>query len=90
MARDVELHLDYGAIGSIARSAEVRSLVTAAAHSVAAGVVGAARVYVDSYTTDRAAASVTVVDRNAEALERVTGRLANAARGSGLEVNIGG
>lgn len=86
----VEFHMDHAAVGAIARSAEVGSLVTAAAHRVAAGVSGARGVYVESYVTDRAGASVTVVDRGAEALERVTGRLANAARGAGLEVVIRG
>jgi hypothetical protein len=90
MAGGVELHLDYGAVGTILRSPEMQGLVAGAANSIASSVRGAARVYVDTYTTDRAAASVTIVEHDALEREALVGRLANAARGAGLDVVIRG
>lgn len=90
MARDVDLHLDYGAIGAIMRGGEMSGIMFSLANSIAAGVVGAHSVYVETYVSDRAGATVTVVDWDAVELERLTGRLANAARGAGLEVTIHG
>lgn len=90
MARDVDLHLDYGALGAILRGGDVAALMAARANSVAASVLGGRAVTVNTYVTDRAAASVTVVDYDVIELERLTGRLANAARGAGLEVTIRG
>jgi hypothetical protein len=84
MARgDVELHLDYDGIGQILRSSEMAGAIGEIANGIAADVDGV----VSTYTTDRAAASVTVSGRNALDRELIEGRLADAARARGLDVN---
>jgi len=85
MAR-VELHIDYAEVGRILKSPSMADAVGAAASAVQASYGGDGRVFVDRYTTDRAAAAVTVVKKNAEGSELLTGELLSAARRVGLEV----
>lgn len=83
-----ELVLDYAAVGALLRSAGMRSLMTEMAHRVAAiavGGEGVERVWVDSYTTDRSAAAVTIAVKGGEDGELKYGILANAATAAGLE-----
>ena len=90
MSRRVELHLDYGAIGGVLRSDDVARIVRGKADEVAANLRngGAARTFVEEYTTDRAAAAVNIVDWNA-AHELKYGDVFDAAAAAGLEVHRG-
>ena len=89
MSAGFELHLDYAAVGAVLRSPELGGLMGDIADQVAANVPGdATRTFVDRYTTDRAAASVTVVDWSA-AHELKYGDLFDAAAAAGLEVHRG-
>lgn len=83
-----ELHLDYRAIGRILRSAEMRGMMAQAANTIAAialGGEGVEKVWVDTYTTDRGAASVTIAVEGGEDSELKYGILSNAALRAGLE-----
>lgn len=87
MARDFEL--DRAGIGEILRSDEMASAVRAAADAVADNLRarGVADVYVDTYTTDRAAASVTIPFSYDDELKN--GRLIDAATVAALDVRSG-
>lgn len=86
------LRLDSPGIAEVLKSAEVASAVSAAAHAVASGVDETARngeaipVRVSTYTTDRAAAAVTMAHPAGLAKEARYGSLARAAEAAGLEV----
>ena len=83
-----ELVLDYGAIGRLLRGAPMQGLMAEAAHAVAAvaiGGEGVERVWVDTYTTDRGAAAVTIAVTGGEDSELKYGILSDAALSVGLE-----
>ena len=83
-----ELHLDYEAVGKFLRSPQMRGLMAEAANAVAAVAVGGEgvqRVWVDTYTTDRGAASVTIAVKGGDDSEVKYGILSDAALGVGLE-----
>lgn len=84
-----ELHIDYRALGSVMRGPEVQGVVLEYAHQIASAVAGDyAYVYVDKYTTDRAATQVAVLDFAGDAYDRelLYAPLITAARASGLDV----
>lgn len=81
--------LDHGGIAAVLKSAPVASAVRAIAEQVAGGVRSqkpGTDVVVDSYTTDRAAASVTIRDVRAQLWQVRDGVLTRAAAAAGLEV----
>jgi hypothetical protein len=83
-----ELHLDYDAVGALLRSSAMQGLMADAAHAVAAIALageGVERVWVDTYTTDRGAASVTIAVRGGDDAELKYGILSDAALQVGLE-----
>lgn len=83
-----ELHLDYAAIGKFLKSPGMRGLMAEAANAVAAialGGEGVERVWVETYTTDRGAASVTIAVRGGNDAEVKYGILSDAALSAGLE-----
>lgn len=82
-----EVHLDFDAIGKIIRGPELRKVMTEAAHALAQelGARGVRQVWVNSYTTDRAAASVTIPGHDVDTEIR-DGLLSNAAVAIGLEM----
>lgn len=92
MARRHSIRLDSAGVRQVLRSAEVRDAVTDAAHGVAATVIGRLPpdvldgVVVDDYTTDRAAASVTIRDPRARLWEARDGILTGSALAEGLDV----
>lgn len=69
---------------------QTRGLVDQAAANVAAGVAVDAEVVVNHYTTDRAAASVTIRHPAALAWQAKNGVLTRAASAAGLEVRARG
>lgn len=69
---------------------QVRPVVNAAAQNVARNVSADADVVVDYYTTDRAAASVTIRDPRAMLWQARDGVLTRAASAAGLEVRSRG
>lgn len=83
------LHLDYAAIGRILR-VQMREPVLKAAREIAAhvdlGSVTDAEVQVTPYTTDRAAAAVTIAHPAGTAMEAKHGTLRKAAAAAGYEV----
>lgn len=87
-----KLRLDRGGIAEVLKSAKVRSVVDLSAETVAARVSETARngdpikVTTDSYTTDRAAAGVTLAHPAGLGIEAKRGSLARAAASAGLEV----
>jgi hypothetical protein len=87
---DVEFRLDRSGIRELLRSDPVRELVDAKAGEIAAAVrtqiPGDVEVRVDSYTTDRAAASVIIADVRGMAWQARDGVLTRAAGSIGLEV----
>lgn len=87
MATKVKVELDRAGIGAVLRST-LRTLVNDAAHRVAANVKVASGVPVvmRPYTTDRAAASVTIQHRDGAAMQAKNGALTRAAAAAGLEV----
>lgn len=91
MAR-VHVTVDHAAIGEIAKSAGIRSMVDAAAEQIAGhvrGEVGAdVPVVVDHYTTDRAAAAVVITDVRGAGLQAKHGVLTRAASAIGVEVTV--
>lgn len=89
------LRLDSGGVAAVLKSGAVASAVTAAADQVADQVRGQGRtvgndddlpVVVDTYTTDRAAASVTLAHPAGLAVQAKHGALTAAAAAVGLEV----
>lgn len=81
--------LDSPGIAEILKSPAMAAVVRSTAQAVAAGVrqqQPSADVVVDSYTTDRAASSVTVRDLRAKLWQVRDGLLTRAAGGVGLEV----
>ena len=76
---------DAAGIAAFLKSSEVRTVVRDAAHRVAAGVDKPAEVSVSDYTTDRAAASVTIVDGRAKVWQIRDGVLTRALAAAGLE-----
>lgn len=83
-----ELVTDYAAIGKLLRGAPMQGLMAEAAHAVA-GVAGSGegveRVWVETYTTDRGAAAVTIAVRGGDDAEVKYGILSDAALSVGLE-----
>lgn len=81
-----KIELDYDAIGEILRET-VRDAVNEVAADVASRVdADGAKVGVRPYTTDRAAAAVTILDPRGLALQAKNGALTKAAAAAGLEV----
>lgn len=80
--------LDGDAVAQLLVSPELIGVVQEAANAVAQNLLarGHRSVYVDTYATDRRAASVTIIGHS-EAAELLTGELVNAATAVGLEVN---
>lgn len=81
--------LDHGGIAETLKSAPVAAAVRTLAEQVAGSVRSqkpGVDVVVDSYTTDRAAASVTIRDVRARGWQVRDGVLTRAASGAGLEV----
>lgn len=87
MARSRFIRNSAGA-AAILNSPEVAAMVRSKAEEVAGQVITAqpADVVVDSYTTDRAAASVTIRHKDAKAWQARDGILTRAAAAVGLEV----
>ena len=89
------LRLDHAGIEEMLKSAEVAGVIDDAAAAVASGVSETARdgqavpVEVDSYTTDRAAAGVTMAHPAGLGIEAKRGTLSRAAAAAGLEVSAG-
>ena len=87
---NIDLKLDHAGIAELLNSDEVARLVKGVADQVATQVRGAvdARdgVVVDTYTTDRAAASVTIRDPRARLWQARDGVLTSAVASAGLEV----
>lgn len=79
---------DTQGIAEFLKSTEIAEAVRAQAEKIAANVRSSteAEVVVDSYVTDRAAASVTIKDPRAKLLEVRDGVLSRAAASTGLEV----
>lgn len=86
-----EFHLDYEAVGRILKDT-VRPLVTRVAAQVAANVdvPDGVPVTVRPYTTDRAAAAVTIAHPSGVAEQAKNGALTKAAAAAGLEVTSDG
>lgn len=86
----LRIRLDSGGMSEVLNSGEVRAQIDALANSVASNVdtgsVSEARIVVDSYTTDRAAASVTIAHPAGLRLQAKYGSLTKAAASAGLEV----
>lgn len=83
-----ELVLDYAAVGKFLRSPQMRGLMGEAANAIAAialGGEGVERVWVDTYTTDRGAAAVTIAVKGGDDAEVKYGILSDAALQAGLE-----
>lgn len=85
-----KLRLDHAGVAEMLRSAGVQSAVAALANevndSVGSMVDGDVDTVVDEYTTDRAAASVTIRDARGRLLQARDGVLTRAAASAGLEV----
>lgn len=86
----LDFRLDASGVRDVLRGPEVRRMVDGVAERVAASVRSSlpepARVEVRGYTTDRGAASVTVLDRRAMAWQARDGILTRAAGSAGAEV----
>lgn len=82
----MRLHLDYGALGEVLRSADLGGAMADAAGAVASELRSRGiDATVETYTTDRAAASVSM-PLEAEGMELKYGTLTDAARAAGFEV----
>jgi hypothetical protein len=82
-----ELHLDYAALGAVLRSPAVAGLVRAQAEAVRANLAAAGLLAeVETYTTDRPVAAVTVRSPRARGLQVRDGVVTSAASAAGLEV----
>lgn len=77
--------LDTAGVGEVLKSGEMAAVITGLAQSVAANVARG-DVVVDSYVTDRAAASVTIREPQAMLWQARDGILTKAASAAGLEV----
>lgn len=86
--------LDHAGMEEMLKSSGVAVAVNATARAVAASVRAsrpeARDVVVDSYVTDRAAASVTIRDRRGRLWQVRDGILTRAAAAAGLDVNVRG
>jgi hypothetical protein len=86
----MDLKLDSAGIVAVLNSGEVAAAVAGLAEGIASQVRGQVDaidgVVVDRYTTDLAAASVTIKDPRAKLWEARDGVLTRAAAGQGLEV----
>lgn len=84
----ITVELDHDGIAEILKSEPVKAAVHQLAEEIAAAVRSEtdAEVAVDDYTTDRAAASVTIRDARGRILQVRDGILTRAAAGAGLEV----
>lgn len=83
-----ELHLDYEAIGKFLKSPAMRGLMQEAANAVAITALageGVERTWVDTYTTDRGAAAVTIAVKGGSDAELKYGILSDAALAVGLD-----
>jgi hypothetical protein len=80
--------LDHAGIAAVLRSAAVAQQVTAAASDIRGRVAAAVDgdVVLDTYVTDRAAASVTIRDVRGRVWQARDGVLTRAAASAGLEV----
>lgn len=92
MARS-KIRLDHPGIAEVLKGGEVRGAVDALAEGVAANARSAAEVQrhgaavdVGNYTTDRAAAAVTIVHPGGLGMQAKHGTLTRAAGAVGLEV----
>lgn len=85
---DVTFKRDTGGIAALLKSGAFGSAVEGLAQEIAANVAQrrGSEVVVDRYTTDRAAASVTVKNRRALKWEAEDGDLHSAASALGLDV----
>lgn len=85
-----ELRLDYDGIRKLLNSAEMAGVMAEAANGLAAELSarGVEKVWVDTYTTDRRAAAVTIADYDIEGAEAKRGLLSDAALAVGLEVKM--
>lgn len=84
-----DIEIDSAGVKAVLNSGEVAAMCNAAAQAVASSVsarTDGADVVVDNYTTDRAAASVTVRDVRARAWVARDGLLIRDAAAAGLEV----
>lgn len=90
----MKLKLDSPGILEMLQSAEVEAVIGAVADSVAASIDETARngdaipVLVETYTSDRAAASVTLAHPAGVGKEAKYGTLTGAAEAAGLEVTL--
>lgn len=84
----MDVELDHDGIAEMFKSDEWAATIKATADEVAGKVRGEtdAEVKVDTYTTDRAAASVTILDPRGAELQARDGILTRAAAAAGLEV----
>lgn len=84
----MDVELDHDGIAEMLKSAEWAALMKDTANEVAGNVRSEtdAEVKVDAYTTDRAAASVTILDPRGAELQARDGILTRAAAAAGLEV----
>lgn len=80
--------LDHGGVAEVLKSGAFAEMVRSAAERIAANARGqtGADVVVDSYTTDRAAASVTIRNVRARLWQVRDGALTRAASAAGFEV----
>ncbi len=85
---DVTFKRDSAGLAALLKSGPFAAAVESLAEDIASNVAQrrGADVVVDRYTTDRAAASVTVRDRRALKWEAEDGDLHSAATGMGLDV----
>jgi hypothetical protein len=95
MARGLPVRLDHGGIGSLLKSSEMAAEVRVVADAVAGNVASQGltteagenvTAEVDTYTTDRAAASVTIDGPWGLGMQAKYGALTKAASAAGLEV----
>lgn len=84
----MDVDLDHAGIAQLLKSAPMQSLVRDAAEQIAGNVNVPAidGVVVDEYSTDRAAASVTIRDPRAALWQARDGALTRAAAAIGVEV----
>ena len=85
-----DFRIDYEGVGEVLNSAPVRTAINGLAGEILNNVIAqlpeGTDVVADSYTTDRAAASVTIRDVRGRAWQARDGVLTRAAAAVGLEV----
>lgn len=90
MSGNVKITLDHSGVAEVLNSSEAAALVGGMAAKIAASVRAAVPVgtdvKVDSYKTDRAAASVTIRDAMGKTYQARDGVLTRAAAANGAEV----